>query len=136
MRYSFVNKKNSLARLTVAFGLFFLFSCAGSTPDVTTSPTTETSSIADESYEDESSEVDYTSEETVAPKATGGTIETSGYTFTAPHNGWTIVGGEDNAPYEFYNPETGRRAVLVEVTLPEGEPMRLMDRAQIEMQSF
>ena len=137
MRNSFVNKKNSLARLTVAFGLFFLFSCAGNTPDVNTSPSTNVSSDTADSYDgDESSEIDYTAEETVAPKATGGTIETSGYTFTAPDNGWTIIGGEDNAPYEFYNPETGRRAVLVEVTLPEGEPQRLMDRAQIEMQSF
>ena len=112
MRYSFVNKKNSLARLTVAFGLFFLFSCAGNTPDVTTSPTTNVASNTEDSYDgDESSEIDYTAEETVAPKATGGTIETSGYTFTAPDNGWTIIGGEDNAPYEFYNPETGRRGI-------------------------
>ena len=113
-----------------------MLSCAGNTPDVNTSPATDVSSNIDDSYDDESSNVDYTSEETVAPKATGGTIETSGYTFTAPDNGWTIIGGEDNAPYEFYNPETGRRAVLVEVALPEGEPQRLMDRAQIEMQSF
>ena len=138
MRYSFVKKENLLARLTVAFGLFFLISCASNTPEVNTNPSqnvsesTETPSY----YEDESSDIDYTSEETPAPKATGGTIETSGYTFTAPDNGWTIIGGEDNAPYEFYNPQTGRRAVLVEVTLPEGEPQRLMDRAQIEMQSF
>ena len=137
MRYSFVKKEGLFARLTVAFGLFFLFSCAGSTPEVNTSPAAEVSGTTEEtSYEEESTEIDYTSEETVAPKATGGTIETSGYTFTAPDNGWTIIGGEDNAPYEFYNPGTGRRAVLVEVTLPEGEPLRLMDRAQIEMQSF
>ena len=76
MRYSFVKKENALARLTVAFGLFFLFSCAGNTPDVNTSPATEVSSTAEEpSYEEESPEMDYTSEETVAPKATGGTIE-------------------------------------------------------------
>ncbi|SHM54072.1 transglutaminase domain-containing protein [Fibrobacter sp. UWB7] len=137
MRYSFVKKENLLARLTVAFGLFFLFSCAGNTPDVNTSPATEVSGSAeDNSYDEESSKVDYVTEEAPATVATGGTIETSGYTFTAPDNGWTIIGGEDNAPYEFYNPKTGRRAVLVEVTLPEGEPLRLMERAQIEMQSF
>ena len=135
---SFVKKEIFLARLTAAFGLFFLFSCAGNnTPEVNPSPATDVSATTEEtSYEEDTPEVDYTSEETVAPKATGGTIETSGYTFTAPDNGWTIIGGEDNAPYEFYNPKTGRRAVLVEVTLPEGEPLRLMDRAQIEMQSF
>ena len=84
MRYSFVNKKNSLARMTVAFGLFFLFSCAGNTPDVNTSPTSNVSSNTEDSYyEEESTEIDYTAEETVAPKATGGTIEASGFTFTA-----------------------------------------------------
>ena len=117
------------------FGLFFLVSCAGNTPDVNTEPSQEVSESTDAYYDDESS-ADYVTEEAPATVATGGTIETSGYTFTAPDNGWTIIGGEDNAPYEFYNPKTGRRAVLVEVTLPEGEPLRLMDRAQIEMQSF
>ena len=136
MRYPFVKKENLLARLTVAFGLFFLFSCAGSnTPEVNPTPTQEVSESPEAYYEDDSA-ADYVTEEAPATVATGGTIETSGYTFTAPDNGWTIIGGEDNAPYEFYNPKTGRRAVLVEVTLPEGEPLRLMDRAQIEMQSF
>lgn len=136
MNKSFFNSRSSLC--ASLFGLFFLISCASNTPEVNTNPSqnvsesTETPSY----YEDEASDIDYTSETTVVPKATGGTIETDGYTFTAPDNGWTVIGGEDNAPYEFYNPQTGRRAVLVEVTLPEGEPQRLMDRAQIEMQSF
>ena len=136
MNKSVFNSRSSLC--ASLFGLFFLISCASNTPEVNTSPTQETNESSETSsyYEDESPSMDYTSEETPAPKATGGTIETSGYTFTAPDNGWTIIGGEDNAPYEFYNPQTGRRAVLVEVTLPEGEPQRLMDRAQIEMQSF
>ena len=136
MIHSFVKKENVCARLTAAFGLFFLISCAGSnTPEVNPTPSQEVSESPEAYYEDDSA-ADYVTEEAPATVATGGTIETSGYTFTAPDNGWTIIGGEDNAPYEFYNPKTGRRAVLVEVTLPEGEPLRLMDRAQIEMQSF
>ena len=135
MRYSFVKKENLCARLTAAFGLFFLISCAGNnTPEVNPTPTQEVSETT-EAYDDDSAS-DYVTEEAPTTIATGGTIETSGCTFTAPDNGWTIIGGEDNAPYEFYNPKTGRRAVLVEVMLPEGEPLRLMDRAQIEMQSF
>ncbi|MBR6450866.1 MAG: hypothetical protein IKS96_13215, partial [Fibrobacter sp.] len=99
MNKSFFNSRSSLC--ASLFGLFFLISCASNTPEVNTSPSQETSESSETPsyYEDESPSMDYTSEETPAPKATGGTIETSGYTFTAPDNGWTIIGGEDNAPY-------------------------------------
>ncbi len=63
-------------------------------------------------------------------------LDSKGYRFKNPGGDWSMIGGEDGAPYEFYNARTGRRAVLREVTLTEGEPMNLMDRARIEMQSY
>ena len=60
----------------------------------------------------------------------------AGFSFKFPGGDWTVIGGEDGAPYEFYNANSGRRAVLREVALDEGEPMNLMDRAQMEMQSL
>ena len=70
-----------------------------------------------------------------------GAISTAGFSFKAPDSdGWSQVSindpGETGVPYEFYNAKTGRRAVLIEVELPKGEPARLMDRAQMEMQAF
>lgn len=70
------------------------------------------------------------------PVLQGGVINTDGYSFRVPEGGWTVIGGEDGAPYEFYNARNGRRAVLVETILPQGEPLRLMDRAQMEMQTY
>ncbi|MCQ2106720.1 MAG: tetratricopeptide repeat protein [Fibrobacter sp.] len=76
-----------------------------------------------------------------APMVRNGAISTAGFSFKAPDSdGWSQVSindpGETGVPYEFYNAKTGRRAVLIEVELPKGEPARLMDRAQMEMQAF
>ncbi|MCF0216734.1 MAG: DUF3857 domain-containing protein [Fibrobacteraceae bacterium] len=65
-----------------------------------------------------------------------GNIASKGYSFALPSQEWSVIGGEDGAPYEFYNANTGRRAVLREVILDEGEPLSLMDRARMELQSF
>ncbi len=134
-------------RLAPLLGLFFMISCAGNGQPLTEStPETDNSSNGPESYYD-----DYDS--SPAPKAArpsrgdddgiaqktsmkGGKIDAQGYWFKIPDGGWSVIGGEDGAPYEFYNAATGRRAVLVETSLPSGEPLRLMDRAQMEMQSY
>ena len=53
MRYPFVKKENVFARLTVAFGLFFLFSCAGNnTPEVNPTPAQDVSEST-EAYDEE-----------------------------------------------------------------------------------
>ena len=83
MRYPFVKKENVFARLTVAFGLFFLFSCAGNnTPEVNPTPSQEVSEST-EAYYDDDSAADYVTEEAPTTVATGGTIETSIYVYRA-----------------------------------------------------
>lgn len=138
-------KFHSIFQFTSLFGLLFLASCAGNgTPLTESAPAVENSAVSsvtqEESSDVEASEetpYDYSMDEDVpAPVATGKDIETSSYFFKVPDDGWNIIGGEENAPYEFFNAKTGRRAVLLEIELPENEPSRLMDRAQMEMQNF
>ena len=149
-------------RLAPLFGLFFLVSCAGngqpmtdidSNTDLNTpqeskvTPPKKGSNIPKESpranaadefndYSPSMGESPTTSASQNAPEV----INAKGFRFKAPAGGWSLISGpesgETGIPYEFYNAETGRRAVLIEVELPKGEPMRLMDRAQMEMQTF
>ncbi|MCF0223369.1 MAG: tetratricopeptide repeat protein [Fibrobacter sp.] len=97
---------------------------------------------ASDDYFDSSTPIHYgnagENEANSLPTTKGGPIESSHFSFSPPQDGWALVGGmgEPGIPYEFYNAKTGRRAVLTEVTLPNGEPQRLMDRAQMEMQAF
>ena len=132
--------RGRLAQLSAGlFTLFFIASCAGN-GDPLTNPEPKTSeddspATAAQNY------YDYSETPTTGAKANKqsmpeGTIGNSGFSFKFPGGDWTMIGGEDGAPYEFYNATTGRRAVLREVTLDEGEPMNLMDRAQMEMQSL
>ena len=141
------------------FGLFFvvsLISCAGNGQPLTD---TEPQQAADES-DGGSSYTDNYFDEGSSQNASGSSNKTlrqaqghnsarafgsDGFSFILPQGGagdWALVGDDDGSahesgvPYEFYNATTGRRAVLVEIELPKGEPMRLMDRAQMEMQAF
>ena len=127
---------------TSLFGFSVLVSCAGN-PAPTTEPEAQQGSSNASSYysDDYTADFDGSSLPASGNNSAGislknGIIDAPGYRFEPPAGNWSIIGGEDGAPYEFYNAETGRRAVLVEVELPQGEPMRLMDRAQMEMQSF
>ena len=127
---------------TSLFGFSVLVSCAGN-PAPTTEPEAQQGSSNASSYysDDYTADFDGSSLPASGNSSAGislknGVIDAPGYRFEPPAGNWSIIGGEDGAPYEFYNAETGRRAVLVEVELPQGEPMRLMDRAQMEMQSF
>ena len=140
------------------FGLFFvvsLISCAGNGQPLTE---TEPQQAADESdggssyadnYFDEGSSQNAGGTSNAAARrsqrSSAGTYGSDGFSFILPQGGsgdWALVGDDDGSahesgvPYEFYNASTGRRAVLVEIELPKGEPMRLMDRAQMEMQAF
>ncbi len=144
-------------RLVPVFGLFFLISCAGNGAPLTeTGPKSgnsgSTVNVADDYFGDYDSPAPSTGSKKSAASgenstgsartAQAGSIASDYFSFTPPQGGagWTLISGpeagESGVPYEFYNPKTGRRAVLVEVELPKGEPMRLMDRAQMEMQAF
>ncbi len=132
-------------RIAPFFGLFFLVSCAGNGQPLTEN-TPETSNDDSEGYYEDyesttgagtaSATTKKSSSGTKASTVQGNKIDAQGYAFSIPSGGWNVIGGEDGAPYEFYNAETGRRAVLVEVELPQGEPARFMDRAQMEMQTY
>ena len=132
--------KRSLWSIGLVLLLQILASCAGNGE-----PLTETSpkSTPDEKAKPAPTDAFYddapASSETQDPEhrsASATALDSKGYRFKNPGGDWSMIGGEDGAPYEFYNARTGRRAVLREVTLAEGEPMNLMDRARIEMQSF
>ena len=130
--------RGRLAQLSAGlFTLFFIASCAGNGEPLTNpEPKSDDSpATAAQNYYDYS-EAPATSAKASKQSMPEGTIGNSGFSFKFPGGDWTMIGGEDGAPYEFYNATTGRRAVLREVTLDEGEPMNLMDRAQMEMQSL
>lgn len=140
-----IRNLNEIFRIVPIFGLFFLVSCAGNGQPLTDSPAETASDESEGYYEDYESGSDDGSASATSGKIQTGSksesikgakIDARGYSFSIPSGGWSVIGGEDGAPYEFYNAETGRRAVLVEVELPQGEPMRLMDRAQMEMQTY
>ena len=119
------------------FALFFAVSCAGN-GDPIIEPTTKadpSEGSAAQSYYDYNS-TSTTASASKAERRPDGTIGSAGFNFKFPGGDWTVIGGEDGAPYEFYNANTGRRAVLREVALESGEPMNLMDRARMEMQSL
>ena len=139
------------------FGLFFvisLISCAGNGQPLTESePQTAESSgeggsrSYTDNYFDEGSSQDADVSSSAALRQAQGpnsarAFSSDGFSFILPAGDWALVGDNDGSahesgvPYEFYNATTGRRAVLVEIELPKGEPMRLMDRAQMEMQAF
>ena len=133
------------------FGLFFvvsLISCAGNGQPLTESDPQQASgnggsdggsSYTDNYFDDAPSQGSAQSGK-AATKRAAGSYGSDGFSFTPPQGDWSLVGDEgaheSGVPYEFYNATTGRRAVLVEIELPKGEPMRLMDRAQMEMQAF
>lgn len=129
------------------FGLFLvasLVSCAGNGQPLTENdpkqaPEESSSQSYTDSYFDDTESAAPAQDKADKP-ATPGAFDTKGFSFKAPGGNWALVSGpekgETGVPYEFYNAETGRRAVLVEIELPKGEPMRLMDRAQVEMQAF
>ncbi|WP_295096831.1 transglutaminase domain-containing protein [uncultured Fibrobacter sp.] len=129
-------------------GLFTLFlfaslvSCAGNgdpltNPEPKADESGAPATAAQNYYDYDNSSAAPTSGTNVsAARNPDGTIGNAGFSFKFPGGDWTVIGGEDGAPYEFYNANSGRRAVLREVALDEGEPMNLMDRARMEMQSL
>ena len=126
-----------LAQLSAGmFMLFFIASCAGNGEPLTNpEPKSDSPATAAQNYYDyDEPAVSTASART--ERLPEGTIGNAGFSFKFPGGDWTMIGGEDGAPYEFYNATTGRRAVLREVALDDGEPMNLMDRAQMEMQSL
>ena len=132
--------RGRLAQLSAGlFTLFFIASCAGNGEPLTNpepkAADGDSPATAAQNYYDYS-EAPAASAQAGKQSMPEGTIGNSGFSFKFPGGDWTMIGGEDGAPYEFYNATTGRRAVLREVTLDEGEPMNLMDRAQMEMQSL
>lgn len=146
-------KVTSFFRFAPLFGLFFMVSCAGNGTPLTDNSqaksTMENSEAAPQGYagnyfEENSpaSAENFSSASPTdkSPKAKSGSIGSKNFSFKLPGGNWNLISGpeaqETGGPYEFYNASTGRRAVLIEVELPKGEPMRLMDRAQMEMQAF
>ena len=126
-----------LAQLSAGmFMLFFIASCAGNGEPLTNpEPKSDSPATAAQNYYDyDEPAVSTASART--ERLPEGSIGNKGFSFSFPGGDWTMIGGEDGAPYEFYNATTGRRAVLREVSLDDGEPMNLMDRAQMEMQSL
>lgn len=144
-------------RLVPVFGLFFMVSCAGNGQPLTEagpkSGDSSSANVADDYFGDyESSPAaggnsskngkSGKNDSYVGRTAKAGSVGSDYFGFKLPNGGegWTLISGPDagesGVPYEFYNARTGRRAVLMEVELPKGEPMRLMDRAQMEMQAF
>ena len=141
--------------LKPVFGLFFVFSlisCAGNGQPLTEAEPQQAadkndggSSYADNYFDEGSSHNAGESSNAASGKHRSHSatdFSSDGFSFILPAGDWALVGDDDGSahesgvPYEFYNATTGRRAVLVEIELPKGEPMRLMDRAQMEMQAF
>lgn len=148
---------HKIFRLAPVFGLFFLVSCAGNGQPLTEvdpkSGSGSSANVADDYFGDYDSSPAISANSTKSAKngesgqgtsrtAKAGSVSSEFFSFNPPNGGegWTLISGpsagESGVPYEFYNAGTGRRAVLIEVELPKGEPMRLMDRAQMEMQAF
>ena len=123
------------------FGLFFIASCAGNGQPLTESDPQQSADESGytDSYFDDSESTSAPAQKKSARKKSDG-YDSDGFSFKLPGGDWAIVGEdgvhESGVPYEFYNASTGRRAVLVEIELPKGEPLKLMDRAQMEMQTY
>ena len=126
------------------FGLFFIASCAGNGQPLTESDPQQSADEGGytESYFDDSPSTGSGTSKKSAHRQShsAGSYDSDGFSFKLPGGDWAIVGEdgvhESGVPYEFYNASTGRRAVLVEIELPQGEPLKLMDRAQMEMQTY
>ena len=126
------------------FGLFFIASCAGNGQPLTESDpqqSADESGYTDSYFDDSPSTGSGTSKKSAHRQShSAGSYDSDGFSFKLPGGDWAIVGEdgvhESGVPYEFYNASTGRRAVLVEIELPKGEPLKLMDRAQMEMQTY
>ncbi len=147
-------KVAQMFRFAPLFGLFFLVSCAGNGQPLTEAGASNASNAPQGSdsetsgayFEDYSpsyaapSDKKQEANATTPASRTVGAIRSTGFDFTPPSGNWALISGpesgETGVPYEFYNAGSGRRAVLIEVELPKGEPLRLMDRAQMEMQAF
>ena len=137
---------NSLFEKIGLFFVVFLVSCAGNGQPLTESDPRESAGDSDggssytDNYFDDAPSQSSAQSGKAATKRAAGSYGSDGFSFTPPQGDWSLVGDEgaheSGVPYEFYNATTGRRAVLVEIELPKGEPMRLMDRAQMEMQAF
>ena len=133
--------RGRLAHLSAGlFTLFLIASCAGNGEPLTNpepkAASEDTPATAAQDYYDYSEAPATTPTATKTERKPDGTIGNNSFTFKFPGGDWSLIGGEDGAPFEFFNANTGRRAVLREVTLDKGEPMNLMDRAQMEMQSL
>ena len=145
---NFSASKNCLhivcAPLSALFFALSLVSCAGNGQPLTESDPQQSAdegSYTDNYFDDSPSTGSGTSKKSAHRQShSAGSYDSDGFSFKLPGGDWAIVGEdgvhESGIPYEFYNASTGRRAVLVEIELPKGEPLKLMDRAQMEMQTY
>lgn len=139
---------NSLFKKIGLIFVVFLVSCAGNGQPLTESDPQQAPGGSDggssytDNYFDDGAQASSGNGSKAARRNTATDFASDGFSFSLPQGDWALVGDDDGSahesgvPYEFYNASTGRRAVLVEIELPKGEPMRLMDRAQMEMQAF
>ena len=135
---------NACAPLSALFFALSLVSCAGNGQPLTESDpqqSADESGYTDSYFDDSPSTGSGTSKKSAHRQShSAGSYDSDGFSFKLPGGDWAIVGEdgvhESGVPYEFYNASTGRRAVLVEIELPKGEPLKLMDRAQMEMQTY
>ena len=129
------------APLSALFFALSLVSCAGNGQPLTESDPQQSADESGytDSYFDDNGSTSAPEQKKRAKKNSDG-YGSDGFSFKLPGGDWAIVGEdgvhESGVPYEFYNASTGRRAVLVEIELPQGEPLKLMDRAQMEMQTY
>ena len=145
---NFSASKNCLhiacAPLSALFFALSLASCAGNGQPLTESDpqqSADESGYTESYFDDSPSTGSGTSKKSAHRQShSAGSYDSDGFSFKLPGGDWAIVGEdgvhESGVPYEFYNASTGRRAVLVEIELPKGEPLKLMDRAQMEMQTY
>ena len=136
--------KAFILKVLAVFVTAVMVSCASSGAPLTeakpdaTSPEKKAASTTPESAQTAPSSWDAQEEYSADAETAGSSADFSskGYSFRPPNGDWMMIGGDADSPIEFYNAKTGRRAVLQEVTLDAGEPMNLMDRARMEMQSL
>lgn len=117
----------------LSFLLFHLFSCASSG-----APLTEIRDSNTKNADLNSSYYEEDSKSTEVSRPITGNISRNGYQFKLPNEDWEILSdlSDENVPLELYHSRSGLRGVVQSLHLESGEALQIMDRAQIEMQSF
>lgn len=115
------------------FSIFLVISCAS-----TGAPLTEKGEGDFQKQDYNSSYYDEESTTAEPSRKTTGLIVRNGYQFELPSTDWEVVSdlNDQSAPLELYNSKNGLRGVVQSLFLESGEALQIMDRAQIEMQSY